>query len=214
MTVDSPINSSVDEDNDSSILKMFLVRHAESEENIRVNEIHERLRFKKKRNRIKKMSLWKALGVFDHKYRNCNITPNGRAVAHRISQYLGENPLDPNIDLFWHSPLKRTHQTMNIIFPGKQIIEKRFLREKRPGEYLIPFGFNRRVKKFKDNLCQLDPSIKCIVVGGHGMFFKHFLGKHYPNELKNVEIVVCEFDRRNGILLSAKNILNPTNFHD
>ena len=191
-----------------SILKIILIRHAESDENIRFAELRRHFSLKKKG--FPKMSFWKALGVFNHKYRNCNLTSNGETVAGHVYQHITKNPFNLIIDQIWHSPLKRTHQTLSKIFPKKidTFIQKPFLHEKRPFEFLIPVSFNQRVKQFRHSLNDLDLSINCIVVGGHGIFFKKFLGKHYP-KLKNVKVILCEYNRNNGDIQSVCNLIDP-----
>ena len=190
----------------SHILKLILVRHAESEENVRFEAL--RLRFQKG---IKTMPLPEALKVFKSSMRNCSITTLGEQMANEVNKKLVNVKL-PQIDQYWHSPLKRTLQTMSRLFPNHahKFQEKLFLREKRVREFIFSRGFRKRIERFRNELCNLDHSVTCIVATGHGMFFRSFLGENKMREMKNVEVVMCDFDRNTGTVLNAKTMTEPS----
>jgi hypothetical protein len=98
---------------------------------------------------------------------------------------------------------------MSLLFPKHidKFKEKHFLREKRLREFMFSMGFKKRIEQFRQKLCELDDSISCIAATGHGIFFKSFVG--FDNEMKNVEIILCDFDKKTGEIINFKSILAP-----
>ena len=197
--------------NKSNILKLILIRHAESEENIRFEALRKMFVNKKE----KTMSFRKAIGVFQHKYRNSSLTPRGFAMAKNIKKQIKEADKLPwnQIDEYWHSPLQRTIQTISNIFPDqkKKFKQKDFLYELKPIELMPIFvrSFKKRVTQFTNELANLDDSIQCLVVVGHGIFFKYFLKNHINRKIKNAEVIVCDFDRNNKMIMNASSVFLP-----
>jgi broad specificity phosphatase PhoE len=177
------------------LLKVILIRHAESEENVRFRALKDRI-LHRKRN----MPFRKALGVFKNKYRDCSITQKGELMADNIHKKIknSDDVIYSKIDQYWYSPLHRTLQTMSKVFPEKEGEFKlmNFLHEMTPIETVYRRPFYKRVNAFKEELCGLDDDIKTIAVGGHGFFFKQFLGLN--RRIKNTEVILCHFDKEKG----------------
>lgn len=188
------------------ILKVILIRHAESEENVRFEELRSRV----VHGETGGMPLIEALKVFSHKMRDCPITPDGVEMARDVRKQMQARKTPwPRIDAYWHSPLQRTRQTLTELFPSltHQFEEKPFLREMRPGEALVPIAFKRRVEHFRKALCEVDSSIRWLAVAGHGFFFKEFLGRR--TKIENVETMVCDVDRLCGTVLKVETVYQP-----
>ncbi len=212
-SVSAHLNEEVDDSN--PILKLVLIRHAESEENVAFDTLRNMFKAKETRKASVRES-FKFLNFFNKKLRDTELSVDGLEMAKDVCEQIKEAEVLPwpSIEMFWHSPLKRTEQTMSLLFRESidQFQIKEYLREMRPIEALIKRPFNERVETFRHDLCEIPYFVECIAVTGHGFFFKRFLGLH--RKILNVEIIVCDFNRNTGEVLTATPVFYPEVFKE
>lgn len=187
-------------------LKVILIRHGESEANIRWRAIKDRIVH---RRRI--MPLREALKVLGKKYRDCSITDRGETMADNVCEKIknSHNPLFGKIDQFWHSNLQRTRQTLERVFPTStnDFMEMDFLHEIAFREFLFRRPFNKRMNRFRQELCNLNDDVKTVVVVGHDYYFRKFL--KVRRKIRNVEVIVCDVDRKTGLVTNHETEFVP-----
>ena len=161
---------------------LFLVRHAQSEQNVAVRD----LKAGKNGALLRVISLgWDA-----------PLSPAGRSQLEEARATLADFAKVRRIQLVAHSPYVRAKDTARAIFDGRaeHIVELPCIYERGPWEYFFPSFLDARVAQFRDWLASREET--CIAVVGHGQFFKVATGA--PSVQANVSIVQVEYSDEGG----------------
>lgn len=179
---------------------VYLVRHAESMENVRVHALD---------RAFGQLRTWKApacddvcsslrLLCFDV---DTPLSMRGERQLKDVQAQLSDcsflQKADPQLIVF--SPRRRAVRTREVLF-GSEVPSKAMpqLVERTPMEGLCPAQFQERVQGFKDWLAKT-PETRIVVVG-HCQFFARLLGKGagFDRYLSNAEVKRCYFDPTSG----------------
>jgi broad specificity phosphatase PhoE len=212
---------------------VFLIRHAESDENRRLASLSKsvkglgRFRIPKKEDVIASMELINVPAQIDS-----DVSPRGRAQINALARQLENDDFlkKMGIQLVAHSPLKRARQTSegmlgcvtakaNVSIEedcsanGKKapsvgrVVELPILSERTPMEWL-PINhdaFTQRIAEFEKWLGEQPEDVIAIV--GHSQYFKSMLG--LPKKFKNCDVWSLQFDY--SIKMTHESVKNEIN---
>ena len=197
---------------------VYLIRHAESDENRRLSALSKsvkgltRLRLPKKDDDIASMELINIPAQIDS-----DVSPKGKQQIDALGRQIANDDFvrKMGIELVAHSPLKRARQTSEGMLgcvtanpnasveedyssEGKQaetvarIVELPILKERTPAEWLPIHhdAFTKRITDFEQWLAEQPEEVIAIV--GHSQYFKSMLG--LPKKFKNCDVWSLEFD--------------------
>lgn len=179
-----------DPETEENLLKLILIRHSESEENRRIESCKVCCRGGKG-----EMSCIEVSEIFRHEMRDAPVSDRGHRMIACVRNQLESHASDNkgnlpwvSVDLYLHSPLVRTRDTLAGLFPDAQesFRELSCLREKQPMEFVFPCTFHSRLAEFRRHLAEEVAHAKVVVVGGHSQFFKAFL--KMDRKMENVEV--------------------------
>ena len=175
---------------EENLVKLILIRHSESEENRRIESCKVCFRGGKG-----EMSCLEVSEIFRHEMRDAPVSDRGHRMIACVRSQMEAHALENDgkfpwfdVDLYLHSPLARTRDTLAGLFPDAQTSfqELRCLREKQPMEFVFPCTFLSRLAEFRRHLAEEVANAKVVVVGGHSQFFKAFL--KMDRKMENVEV--------------------------
>ena len=189
---------------------LYLIRHAESEENVRIQGLRNVGRsirhFKFPSKKDMKLGT-EGLHGFLSGHTDAELSSNGRKQVNRLSEVLSEANFLSKISKIGHSPLKRAKETCNGIVGNEhkdtEIIELDCLCELTPSEFVLQANKPGRAR-IRD-LCdwldkQRDDSIALV---GHSQYFLLMLGM--KEKLRNCD--VCKVDYQGNGLFSNPEIM-------
>uniref|UniRef100_A0A7S4BA34 Phosphoglycerate mutase (2,3-diphosphoglycerate-dependent) n=1 Tax=Chrysotila carterae TaxID=13221 RepID=A0A7S4BA34_CHRCT len=176
--------------------RVFLVRHAESEQNVAAHRLAAR-------GEISALLSLLSIG-FDSPLSGGGRLQLAQARASSSSQFLQRH----DIKLVAHSPYQRARQTASGLFgsAGVPLIELPFIYEKTLVEHVRPGQMDERIR----SLCgwiDARPERENIVVVGHGQFFKRLLGRDAVQA--NVSALECTFSKGKGFSFVREHQLAP-----
>lgn len=196
------------------IKTVYLIRHAESEENRRLATLVKSLNGLRKGkwpSRVDVVTSMELLNVGSQI--DSSLSKVGKKQIEQIGSILRQDDFlnVKGVELIAHSPLERVRQTSqgllgsvaprcnksNRVLPSspsgvRRVVELDFLKERTPLEWL-PVNhdaFTSRIAQFEKWLCE-QPE-KVIVVVGHSQYFKSMLGLDY--KFDNCDIWELKFD--------------------
>lgn len=167
--------------------KVFLVRHAESEQNIAT----ERLSMWDIRSLITVLKI----GL------DSNLSEHGKVQLSELQSRLKSDNFvqNKNIELVAYSHYKRARETAEALFKGNvEMTELSFLYERTPYEYITDNSVYARRKKLREWLSTRNE--KNIVLVGHGQVWQQALEREEHQD--NLSIIECDFDP-NSIIVSG-----------
>mmetsp|Transcript_4233 Transcript_4233/g.8096 ORF Transcript_4233/g.8096 Transcript_4233/m.8096 type:complete len:452 (+) Transcript_4233:146-1501(+) len=212
---------------------VFLIRHAESDENRRLASLSKsvkglgRFRIPKKEDVIASMELINVPAQIDS-----DVSPKGRAQINALAKQIEKDDFlkKMGVQLVAHSPLKRARQTSEGMLgcvtakpnvsveedcsaDGKKapsvgrVVELPILSERTPMEWL-PINhdaFTQRIAEFEKWLGEQPEDVIAIV--GHSQYFKSMLG--LPKKFKNCDVWSLQFDY--SIKMTHESVKNEIN---
>jgi Fructose-2,6-bisphosphatase len=213
---------------------VFLIRHAESDENRRLASLSKsvkglgRFRIPKKEDVIASMELINVPAQIDS-----DVSPRGKAQIDALGRQIEKDDFvkKMGIQLVAHSPLKRARQTSEGMLGcvtakpnvsveedcsanGKKkypcvarVVELPILSERTPMEWL-PINhdaFTQRIAQFEQWLGEQPEDVIAIV--GHSQYFKSMLG--LPKKFKNCDVWSLQFDY--SIKMTHESVKNEIN---
>jgi len=212
---------------------VFLIRHAESDENRRLASLTKsvkglgRFRIPKKEDLIASMELMNVPAQIDS-----GVSSKGRAQINALAKQLEKDDFvtKMGIQLVAHSPLKRARQTSEGMLGcvtakpnvsteedcsanGKKapsvgrVVELPILSERTPMEWLPIHhdAFTQRIAEFEKWLGEQPEDV--IAVVGHSQYFKSMLG--LPKKFKNCDVWSLQFDH--SIKMTHESVKNEIN---
>lgn len=154
---------------------LFLVRHAESEQNVATRAL--RTGQRGAATRIIELG-WDA-----------PLSAGGREQLEHARETLKNFVNEHQIELVVHSPLVRAADTARALFGGSEMLELDFLYERSLSEYFVPWLLDYRIGRFASWLATRTERRICVV--GHGQYFKR--ATRAESVQRNVGIVRCAF---------------------
>jgi len=155
--------------------EIVLVRHAQSEENVKIEAARAGI------ERIKKAQLpltnqWSKSFSLLRMDLDQEVSDLGKRQIEKVATIIkNENFVESfSPELFVHSPLRRARETARGLFPGCDFIQVDCLRESAPHELIFSHGVHARIREFEQFLA--DRTEKRIVVVGHCRFYKMMTG--------------------------------------
>lgn len=212
---------------------VYLIRHAESDENRRLASLTTclkglgKLKLPQKDDVMASLELVKVQEQIDS-----NVSPDGREQIEQLGNVIAQDNFveKMGIQLVAHSPLKRARQTslgmLGCVTPqigvsldddpsaeGKQapsvqrVVELPILKERTPMEWL-PINhdaFTKRIAEFEKWIGEQPEDVIAIV--GHSQYFKSMLG--LPKKFKNCDVWSLQFDY--SVKMTHKSVKNDVN---
>lgn len=179
--------------------EIILIRHAQSNENVKFQGFCEGI------NRIKKLKAPKishvtnSLNLFKCDL-DSELSPLGKQQVSDMNHILNENNfwLSFAPELIVHSPLLRAFDTIRGLLPSTistPVVESTLLREANPIEYIISSTLHSRIDRFCNWL--MHQSAKRVVICGHSQYFRRML--RTKDLMQNCDVWKVEFayDRLN-----------------
>jgi broad specificity phosphatase PhoE len=168
---------------------VFLVRHAQSEQNIANSKL--------KSGDLSALWTIAALGY------DAPVSATGMAQLESARGEAEQLASSRSIDLVAHSPYQRAAKTARALFGKTAIpmVEVPELHERTVSEYFLPALLDRRIDAVQRWLRTREERVIALV--GHGQFFKRALGN--ADVQNNVEIIECQFDASSGLQLRSNN---------
>lgn len=181
--------------------EVFLIRHAESMENVRVRALG-KVMYRLKRFRLPNCSDVCSAVLLLRFEANAPLSKEGMRQLQDVKGQLRHDVMldKAHLELVAHSPLERAAQTCKTLFgdcPAPKV-ELSDLLERSPCEYLRGGNsFPQRVKRFRAWLAAR-PETRIAVVG-HGQFFRKLLaGSCSDGRMSNAEVRRCRFSAERG----------------
>ena len=172
--------------------RLYLVRHAESLQNVAVKRLTDQ----------GEISALPSIIRIGH---DAPLSPLGESQLLPANEFLKKHAWSPRAgartpDLIVHSPHLRAKQTAQGIFKGCDsvpMIELHCLYERTAFEYLYVSPLDSRIKQANEWLRGRPEEV--IVMVGHGQYFRRWLGLGYTQT--NVHVMECGWSEAEGIRL-------------
>jgi len=176
---------------------VYLIRHAESEENRRLRSFKTVVKSFSRLSWPSSSHVWAAAELLHVSNQvDSDVSPIGQLQIQTMAQQLAEINFMKHIQLVLHSPLVRAQQTAQGLLGCRpdtvRVEETSLLAEKTPTEW-IPgqyYSFANRIQEFEQYLCQQEETH--LVIVGHSQFFKAMLNLDY--KFGNCDVYQVEFN--------------------
>ena len=167
---------------------VFLVRHAQSEQNVATARLG--------RGDVK------ALGDIIRIGYDAPLSDTGRQQLETAATKLDGFATQHGIEVVVHSPYIRAVETAKTIFAGfigKPFVELLPLHERTVPEYFFPSMLQARITQVREWLDSRPEGVVALV--GHGQFFKHCINA--PNVQPNVSIIRTTYSKTTGFVVAS-----------
>lgn len=182
--------------------RVFLIRHAESEENRRLNSLKNVATDLSRFTLPKSSDVGSAAEWFNFVDQlDSDVSENGRRQINDMAELLKKSNFVQNVDMVAHSPLKRAMETSKGLLgcyapdtkvtPVKRVVDIKLLEEKTPSEWTISYSnFEKRISDMEVWLAE-QPEDRVALVG-HSQFFKKMLNLDF--KFGNCDVWEVEFN--------------------
>ena len=164
---------------DARRVEVFIIRHAESEENVKIKALCEAV----VQFQSLKLPSWAQLSQVASLLEcelDSKLSDHGKRQAKDMQMILKSRGFwEQNFDLVAYSPMKRAVETSCIILPDSVVGKSQcleILREISPIEQLIKSRVAKKIQEFESWLSNTPTSVKKIVLIGHCQYFNSLLG--------------------------------------
>lgn len=197
--------------NDPNEKVVYLVRHAESMENVRARAADQTLA------QVMSCRAPSFLG-FRHSVEllftglDAHLSPTGEQQLLDVAEQLvaADFVAQTGVELVVHSTRRRAVRTAEELFGGSELpfIPMEDIVERTPFECMYPQPFRERMERFCTWLSGRPESR--IVVVGHGQFFRQLqLRAGVPEVFRNVEIRRCMYNAQTGVMSHGVRLFLP-----
>ena len=169
---------------DERVRVVYLVRHAQSEQNIATARLQ--------RGDVAALADIARLGY------DAPVSGEGRQQLEDARKQLDGFATSSGIELVAHSPYIRAVETAKAVFAGftRPLVTLPPLHERTISEYFFPWLLDARIRQVRDWLEARPETVIALV--GHGQFFKRCIDA--PGVQPNVSIIRTKFSRSNGFV--------------
>lgn len=175
----------------SQVKTIYLIRHAESEENRRLSSLKRigsniaSLRAPNSSDIRASFELINVAAQVDS-----SVSPLGHKQIENVRNQLEKDNFIDNVELIVHSPLERAKVTCHKLFPSAETQELEYLIEKTPAEWMPGNGarLQQRLQDLQTWLSEQKASRIALV--GHSQYFRNLIGLKFDN----CDVWKVEFD--------------------
>lgn len=160
-----------------SAIEVTFIRHAESEENVKIASFCDGVSRLKSFRLPTLQQMYHSIKILEFDL-NSHVSTNGKRQIVDMKMMLNDKKFwGEDIEIIAYSPLARAKETCLSLVPDryhKVCISTEILREVSPIEHLLPHRLEKRVVEF-ENWLKTEGHSKVVIVG-HSQYFNNLLG--------------------------------------